>query len=30
VFSHPVDGRALRFEAAIPDDLAALIERLRR
>jgi len=29
-FAHPVDRRALRFEAPLPDDLAALIVRLRR
>jgi 23S rRNA pseudouridine1911/1915/1917 synthase len=29
VFEHPVDRRALRFEAAMPADLAALIDRLR-
>jgi 23S rRNA pseudouridine1911/1915/1917 synthase len=29
-FTHPVDGRALRFEAPLPDDLAGLIARLRR
>jgi 23S rRNA pseudouridine1911/1915/1917 synthase len=28
-FAHPADGRALRFEAPVPGDLAALIERLR-
>jgi RluA family pseudouridine synthase len=27
---HPRDGRQLRFEAPLPDDLAALIARLRR
>ena len=29
-FRHPDDGRALRFEAPLPADLAALVERLRR
>jgi len=29
-FRHPADGRPLRLEAAIPDDLAALLARLRR
>jgi 23S rRNA pseudouridine1911/1915/1917 synthase len=29
VFSHPVDGRTLRFEAALPPDLEQLIARLR-
>jgi 23S rRNA pseudouridine1911/1915/1917 synthase len=29
-FRHPEDGRPLRFEAPIPDDLAALLDRLRR
>lgn len=28
-FAHPADQRELRFEAPLPDDLAALIERLR-
>ena len=28
-FRHPVDGRPLRFEAPMPDDLAALVKRLR-
>ncbi len=29
-FQHPDDGRPLAFEAPLPDDLAALIARLRR
>jgi 23S rRNA pseudouridine1911/1915/1917 synthase len=29
-FTHPVDGRALQFEAPIPADLVELIARLRR
>jgi len=29
-FCHPGDGRALRFEAPLPADLAALVDRLRR
>ena len=29
-FAHPADGRALRFEAPIPQDLVELIARLRR
>ena len=29
-FAHPADRRALGFEAPLPDDLAALIGRLRR
>jgi 23S rRNA pseudouridine1911/1915/1917 synthase len=29
-FRHPVDGRAMRFEAPIPDDMQELIARLRR
>ena len=29
-FRHPVDGRALHFEASIPPDLAELLTRLRR
>jgi 23S rRNA pseudouridine1911/1915/1917 synthase len=29
-FKHPVDGRELRFEAALPQDLVDLIARLRR
>jgi 23S rRNA pseudouridine1911/1915/1917 synthase len=28
-FAHPVDRREMRFEAQLPDDLAALIARLR-
>lgn len=28
-FRHPADGRPLRFEAPVPEDLAALFERLR-
>jgi len=28
-FRHPADGRALRFEAPIPDDMAELIKNLR-
>ena len=28
-FEHPADGRALRFEAALPVDFAALLHRLR-
>src|SRR5262245_2505190 len=29
-FRHPADGRPLQFEAPVPDDLAALLDRLRR
>ncbi len=29
-FAHPADGRRLRFEAPLPDDLVALIARLKR
>lgn len=29
-FRHPSDGRALTFEAPLPDDMNALIEQLRR
>jgi 23S rRNA pseudouridine1911/1915/1917 synthase len=29
-FRHPADGRAMRFEAPLPADLAELLERLRR
>jgi 23S rRNA pseudouridine1911/1915/1917 synthase len=29
-FRHPVDGRAMRFEAPIPEDMQELIARLRR
>ena len=29
-FVHPVTGRAMQFEAPVPDDLAKLIERLSR
>ena len=29
-FAHPVDGRSLHFEAALPADMTALIARLRR
>ncbi len=29
-FRHPRDGRALRFEAPMPSDMKALIDRLRR
>ena len=29
-FRHPGDGRALRFEAPLPADLSALVDRLRR
>jgi 23S rRNA pseudouridine1911/1915/1917 synthase len=29
-FAHPRDGRALRFEAALPDDMKSLIARLRK
>jgi 23S rRNA pseudouridine1911/1915/1917 synthase len=28
-FRHPADGREMRFEAPVPDDLARLIEQLR-
>jgi 23S rRNA pseudouridine1911/1915/1917 synthase len=28
-FAHPIDGRALRFEAPLPRDLAELLDRLR-
>jgi 23S rRNA pseudouridine1911/1915/1917 synthase len=28
-FEHPIDGRALRFESALPDDIATLINALR-
>jgi 23S rRNA pseudouridine1911/1915/1917 synthase len=30
VFRHPADGRELRFEALLPDDLDELLTRLRR
>ena len=29
-FRHPVDGRALRFEAPLPDDFRQLLDRLRQ
>jgi 23S rRNA pseudouridine1911/1915/1917 synthase len=29
-FRHPIDGRDLRFEAPVPDDLIALLSALRR
>jgi 23S rRNA pseudouridine1911/1915/1917 synthase len=29
-FAHPLTGKPLRFEAPLPDDMAALIDRLRR
>jgi len=29
-FRHPADGQLLRFEAPLPPDLSALVERLRR
>jgi 23S rRNA pseudouridine1911/1915/1917 synthase len=29
-FEHPIDGRRLEFEAAVPRDLTALIDHLRR
>jgi 23S rRNA pseudouridine1911/1915/1917 synthase len=29
-FAHPRDGRAMRFEAPLPDDMKSLIARLRR
>ena len=29
-FRHPLDGRALRFEAELPDDMGALLTRLQR
>ncbi|MBI3263015.1 MAG: RluA family pseudouridine synthase [Acidobacteria bacterium] len=29
-FRHPVDGRPLGFEAPLPDDMAALLDHLRR
>jgi len=29
-FKHPADGRALKFEAPLPADLAALLDRLRK
>jgi 23S rRNA pseudouridine1911/1915/1917 synthase len=29
-FRHPRDGRPLRFESPLPDDMAALLRRLRR
>jgi 23S rRNA pseudouridine1911/1915/1917 synthase len=29
-FAHPRDGRAMRFEAPLPDDMKSLIDRLRR
>jgi 23S rRNA pseudouridine1911/1915/1917 synthase len=29
-FRHPVDGRELQFEAPLPDDFRALLDRLRR
>jgi 23S rRNA pseudouridine1911/1915/1917 synthase len=28
-FNHPLDGRRMAFEAALPDDFAALLEQLR-
>jgi 23S rRNA pseudouridine1911/1915/1917 synthase len=28
-FRHPIDGRSLRFESPLPDDVAALVARLR-
>jgi 23S rRNA pseudouridine1911/1915/1917 synthase len=30
VFRHPSDGREMRFEAPLPDDLSELVARLRR
>ena len=27
---HPVSGEAMRFDSALPDDLAALVAALRR
>jgi 23S rRNA-/tRNA-specific pseudouridylate synthase len=30
VFRHPMDGRELRFEAPIPEDLTRLLAHLRR
>jgi 23S rRNA pseudouridine1911/1915/1917 synthase len=30
VFDHPTDGRALRFEAPLPEDFADLLARLRK
>jgi 23S rRNA pseudouridine1911/1915/1917 synthase len=29
-FRHPTDGREMRFEAPLPPDLTALLDRLRR
>jgi len=29
-FTHPGDGRAMKFEAPMPDDMKALVNRLRR
>ena len=29
-FRHPADGRDMSFEVPLPDDIAALVERLRR
>jgi 23S rRNA pseudouridine1911/1915/1917 synthase len=29
-FAHPIDGRQLKFEAPLPDDLQQLLRRLRR
>jgi len=29
-FRHPADGRPLQFEAPVPDDMAALLDRLRQ
>jgi 23S rRNA pseudouridine1911/1915/1917 synthase len=29
-FRHPADGREMRFESPLPEDLAALVARLRR
>src|SRR4029078_10889590 len=29
-FAHPIDGRLLKFEAPLPDDLSDVLRRLRR
>ena len=29
-FEHPTDGRAMRWEQPMPDDMRAVLERLRR
>jgi 23S rRNA pseudouridine1911/1915/1917 synthase len=30
IFAHPSDGREMRFEVPLPDDMAALVARLRK